>query len=110
MDWGHGKELTALETDQTWDFTSLPSEKTAIGCKWVYNVKFKHDGSVERCKARLVAWGNKQIHGKYFKHTFRHVAIFTIVRVIISLVAAMNKHLQQLDINNAFLYGYVDEK
>lgn len=41
----------------------LPSGKIAIGCKWVYMMKFKSDGQVERYKARLVAKGYTQQAG-----------------------------------------------
>lgn len=58
------KELAALEANQTWELTVLPPDKKAIGCKWVYKSKFNPDGSLERCKARLVARGDKQKKGK----------------------------------------------
>ena len=51
------KELIALEANYTWDHISLPPGKHLIGCKWVYKLKFKLDGSIERYKARLVAKG-----------------------------------------------------
>ena len=50
-------EIAALESNQTWTITSLPPHKKAIGCNWVYRVKYKADGTVERYKARLVAKG-----------------------------------------------------
>lgn len=75
----------------------------------MYKVKFNSDGSVERCKASLVARGEKQIKGKDYKHTFSLVARFTTVRTIIVVAAAHNWELEQIDINNAFLHGYIDE-
>ena len=53
-------ETAALESNQTWSLTPLPSHKRAIGCKWVYKVKYKADGTVERYKAHLVAKGFTQ--------------------------------------------------
>jgi hypothetical protein len=50
-------KITALETNNTWIVTTLPPNKHPIGCKWVYKVKHKSDGSIERYKARLVAKG-----------------------------------------------------
>jgi hypothetical protein len=50
-------EIKALEKNQTWDLVILPQNKCAIGCKWVYRVKFQADSKVERYKARLVAKG-----------------------------------------------------
>jgi hypothetical protein len=46
-------EIDALEANNTWVLTELPPNKHAIGCKWVYKVKLKADGSIERYKARL---------------------------------------------------------
>jgi hypothetical protein len=48
-------EISALEENNTWVVTDLPLNKHLIECKWVYKVKNKYDGSVERYKARLVA-------------------------------------------------------
>lgn len=50
-------ELNALQQNNTWTITTLPPNKRAIGCKWVYKVKFHSDGTIERYKARLVAKG-----------------------------------------------------
>ena len=54
------KEIEALNANHTWEVIDLPKGKKAIGCKWVYKVKLKKDGTLERYKARLVAKGFTQ--------------------------------------------------
>ncbi|XP_074314044.1 uncharacterized protein LOC141649248 [Silene latifolia] len=51
------KEIDALEKNGTWKIVSIPHDKKPIGCKWVYKVKYKADGTIERYKARLVTQG-----------------------------------------------------
>lgn len=59
-------ELQALQTNDTWDIVPLPAGKKSVGCKWVYKVKSKANGSLERYKARLVAKGYTQEYGVDF--------------------------------------------
>lgn len=59
-------ELTALEKNGTWEIIDLPPNVKPIGSKWVYKIKHKADGSIERYKARLVAKRYNQIEGLDF--------------------------------------------
>ena len=104
------KELSALENNDTWCLTSLPSNKKAIASKWIFKVKYNPDGTVERYKARLVAVGYQQVPGKDYTDTFSPVAKIATVRIVISLATAKGWPLCQLDINNAFLHGFLDEE
>ena len=56
-------ELQALKLNNTWSLVPLPHTKRAVGCKWVFKIKYKSNGSIERYKARLVAKGYTQQEG-----------------------------------------------
>ena len=57
------EELDALVKTNTWDLIFCPSGIKPIGCKWIYTIKMKSDGSLERYKARLVTLENRQEYG-----------------------------------------------
>jgi hypothetical protein len=103
-------EINALEANDTWQLTSLPPHKHVIGYKWVYKVKLKADGSLEKYKARLVAKGYIESEGLDYYETFAHVAKLATVRCLLVVVVAKNWHLHQVDVNNAFLHGDLDEE
>ncbi|RVW66875.1 Retrovirus-related Pol polyprotein from transposon RE1 [Vitis vinifera] len=74
-------ELEALEENKTWSIVSLPVGKHPVGCKWVYKVKHKAD-----------------------------VAKLVTVKLLLAIAAVKGWHLSQLDVNNAFLHGDLNEE
>nr|CAN78733.1 hypothetical protein VITISV_020436 [Vitis vinifera] len=103
-------EIDALEKNGTWTITDLPVGKRPVGCKWIFTIKYKADGSVERFKARLVARGFTQSYGIDYQETFAPVAKLNTIRILLSLVVNQDWCLQQLDIKNAFLNGDLEEE
>lgn len=86
-------ELQALDKNNTWDLVPLSSQKKPIDCKWVYKIKLKSDGTVDRFKARLVAKGFTQQYVIDFQETFSPVVKTATVRSIIALAASKQRTL-----------------
>ena len=104
------EEITALLQNDTWDIVDLPEGKKTVSCRWVYTLKCKSDGSLDRYKARLVARGYTQTFGIDYIETFAPVAKINTIRILISLAVNFDWPLNQYDIKNAFLNGEQKEE
>ena len=104
-------EYDSLMENQTWDLVELPSGRTPIGSKWVFKVKHKSGGTVERFKARLVAKGYAQQPGIDMTERFLLWSSFMdqSIRVLLTLAVQHDLLLHQMDVVTAFLNGILEE-
>ena len=104
------EELAALDRTGTWEIVPLPAHAVPITCKWVFKIKTKSDGSIERYKARLVARGFQQTQGRDYYEAFAPVAHMTTVRTMIAVAASSSWTISQMDAKNAFLHDDLHEE
>ena len=104
------EEMRALLQNNTWEIVDLPKGKKLVGCRRVYTLKYKSDGSQDRYKARLVARGYTQTYGIDYHETFAPVAKINTIRILISLAVNLYWSLNQYNIKNGFLHGDLKEE
>ncbi|KAG8091986.1 hypothetical protein GUJ93_ZPchr0012g21914 [Zizania palustris] len=92
------EEYSTLMRNHTWDLVPPRKGVNLIDSRWVYKVKKKVDGSVERLKARLVAKGSKQRFGIDYFDTYSPVVKPTTIRIILSLAISQGWTMRQIDI------------
>lgn len=78
------EEISALKVNHTWDLVPKLEEVKPISCRWVYKVKTRVDGSIERYKGRLLACGFSQQYGIDYYETFNPITKITIVRAFLA--------------------------
>ncbi|KAL0641744.1 hypothetical protein Bca4012_102720 [Brassica carinata] len=105
-----GAEAGAMIKNDTWYESELPKGKKAVSSRWIFTIKYKADGSIERKKTRLVARGFTQTYGEDYIETFAPVAKLHTIRIVLSLAVNLGWGLWQMDVKNAFLQGELEDE
>jgi transposase InsO family protein len=94
----------------TWKLAKLPPGRKAIGSRWVFIIKRKADGSIERYRGRVVAKGFAQRPGFDYTETFAPTAKWAALRAIFAIAALEDMELESIDISSAYLNGELEEE
>lgn len=97
------KDFASLITNKTWVLKPLPEGRKAVKCKWIFKVKYKPSGEVERFKARLVAKGFSQVAGVDFTDTYAPVIKYDAVRAVFVISNEQGMVKAQFDICTTYL-------
>ena len=103
-------EIAALRENRTWSLVPFYPSMNVVGSRWVYRIKRRVNGIIERYKARLIARGFTQQEGIDYSETFSPVIKQATVRLFFSIAFSRNWKIHQLDIHNAFLNGVLTEE
>ena len=103
-------ELRSMDKNSMWELVDLSPGRKAIRNKWVFKVKRKADGSIDKYKARLMAKGFTQQEGIHYDETFSPVVRVASIRLILAIVSQLDLELYQMDVKTAFLNVELDEE
>jgi hypothetical protein len=95
--------------NKTWKIVDCPPNVKPIGCKWVYRIKYKENGEIDKFKARLVEKGFSQKEGIDYEETFTPTTKWNTIRVVLSLATQNGWKVHQMDVKNSFLNGDLQE-
>jgi len=106
------RKIGSLEHAGTWTTIPCPHGKNIVGCKWVFRLKRKADGSIDKYKAHLVARGFTQIYGIDYYNTYSLVAWLASFCFILTIAVRNDWEVEAFDFNSAYLNGElnVDEE
>ena len=60
-----------------------------VGCKWIYKIKTRSDGSIEHYKARLVAKCFTQEYGIDYEETYTPIARISFVCAFLAIAVVV---------------------
>ena len=103
-------EFNAVTRNHTYDLVPPAPGQNVIDTKWIFTLKYLPNGNIDRYKARLVARGFNQKYGLDYAETFSPVIKSTTVRLVLEQAVRHDWCIRQLDVNNAFLQGTLQDE
>ncbi|KAH9076450.1 hypothetical protein Ae201684P_010394 [Aphanomyces euteiches] len=103
------KELDSIKANGTWKYVQAPEDRKPLKTTWVFRVKEKSDGTIERFKAWLVVKGFLQIKGLDYSEVFAPVMRLESLRTLLAVANAHDLPVDHMDIDTSFLNGILED-
>ncbi len=103
------EEYHALMKNETQDLNKQLEGRKAIGSKWVFHIKRKANGKVDKYCVRVIAQGLFQTKGLDFHETFAPIVKFPSFKVLLALATTFDLEIHQTDVKSVFLNIKLEE-
>jgi len=103
------EELESQQENKSWDLVPRDPNIKVLRSQWVFKIKRKANGKIDKYKARLCVDGSKQTFGVNYTETYAPVVKMTTIRILLAIVALYDLELHQMDVKTAFLNGVLNE-
>jgi transposase InsO family protein len=107
------EEHESLAKINTWEYVSRFDPRlrgrTPTKSRWVYAIKYKRDGTIERFKSRFVVCGYSQRHGVDYDRAFSSTLRASSFRALLAIAAGKQLRVMQFDVKNAFVQAEMDD-
>eukprot|EP00253_Pinus_taeda_P032414 PITA_32414 len=81
------EEYNSIMVNDVWEVVPRLEDRSVVGLRWIYKIKYTADDNVEKYNAKFVAKGYAQKGGIDYEETFTPVARYTSIRTMISIAA-----------------------
>ncbi|GJU44243.1 zinc finger, CCHC-type containing protein [Tanacetum coccineum] len=103
-------EMDSIMGNNTWVLADLPPGYKPFGCKWIFKIKLKVDGTIEKFKAMLAIQGFKQKSRIDYFDTYALVARISVIRLLIAIASIHNLINHHMDMKTTFLNSELDKE
>jgi len=103
-------EMDSLMRNQVWELVDLSPQRKSIGNKWIFKIKCRADGIIDKFKACLVAKGFTQIERVDYEETFSPMVRIASICLLLALVSHFDLELIQMGVKTIFLNGSLEEE
>ena len=102
-------EIESFNETETWELVRKEKGQNIIPGRWVYKIKHKSNGNIDKFKARYVAKGFKQNERIEYSDNFAPTSKPETFKILLALSAIENFFLKQMDVKAAYLHPKIDK-